>query len=48
MSVSEPVPVRRPLSLDAEVLRIAQQIREVGRTLDERYLDKGELSASCW
>jgi len=43
MSVSEPVPVRRPLSLDAEVLRIAQQIREVGRTLDERYLDKGEL-----
>src|SRR3954463_5616054 len=43
MSVSEPVPVRRPLSLDAEVLRIAQQIREVGRALDERYLDKSEL-----
>jgi MoxR-like ATPase len=43
MSVSETVPVRRPLSLDAEVLRIAQQIREVGRALDERYLDKGEL-----
>jgi MoxR-like ATPase len=43
MSVSETVPVRRPLSLDAEVLRIAQQVREVGRVLDERYLDKGEL-----
>src|SRR6185436_12896796 len=43
MSVSEPVPVRRPLSLDAEVLRIAQQVREVGRVLDERYLDKSEL-----
>ncbi len=43
MSVSEPVPVRRPLSLDAEVLRIAQQVREVGRVLDERFLDKSEL-----
>jgi MoxR-like ATPase len=43
MSVSEPVPVRRPLSLDAEVLRIAQQVREVGRVLDDRYLDKSEL-----
>src|SRR6478609_3086964 len=43
MSVSETVPVRRPPSLDAEVLRIAQQVRDVGRALDERYLDKGEL-----
>jgi MoxR-like ATPase len=31
------------LSLDADVLRIAQKVREVGRVLDERYLDKGEL-----
>jgi MoxR-like ATPase len=31
------------LSLDADVLRIAQKVRDVGRALDERYLDKGEL-----
>ena len=31
------------LSLDAEVLRVAQKVREVGRALDERYLDKSEL-----
>jgi len=31
------------LSLDADVLRVSQKVREVGRVLDERYLDKGEL-----
>jgi MoxR-like ATPase len=43
MSVSEPVAARRMLALDPETLRIAQKVREVGRALDERYLDKGEL-----
>ena len=31
------------LSLDADVLRVAQKVREVGRALDERFLDKSEL-----
>ena len=43
MSVSEPIATRRTLSLDADVLRVSQKVREVGRVLDERYLDKGEL-----
>src|SRR3954467_5791067 len=43
MSVTEPIAPRRMLSLDADVLRIAQKVRDVGRTLDERYLDKSEL-----
>src|SRR5437764_1317636 len=43
MSVSEPVAARRMLALDPETLRIAQKVRDVGRALDERYLDKGEL-----
>jgi MoxR-like ATPase len=43
MSVSEPIASRRMLSLDADVLRVAQKVREVGRALDDRYLDKGEL-----
>jgi MoxR-like ATPase len=43
MSVSEPIAPRRMLSLDADVLRVAQKVRDVGRDLDERYLDKGEL-----
>ena len=43
MSVSEPIAPRRMLSLDADVLRVAQKVREVGRALDERYLDKSEL-----
>jgi len=43
MSVSEPIATRRMLSLDADVLRVSQKVREVGRVLDERYLDKGEL-----
>src|SRR5215470_1781462 len=43
MSVSEPIATQRMLSLDADVLRIAQKVRDVGRALDERYLDKSEL-----
>src|SRR5262245_37098055 len=43
MTVSEPIATRRMLSLDGDVLRIAQKVREVGRALDERYLDKSEL-----
>jgi MoxR-like ATPase len=43
MSISEPVPARRLVPLDAEALRIAGKVREVGRALDARYLDKGEL-----
>jgi MoxR-like ATPase len=31
------------LSLDADVLRVAAKVRDVGRALDERYLDKNEL-----
>ncbi len=43
MSLGEPAAARRMLSLDAEVLRVAAKVREVGRALDERYLDKNEL-----
>lgn len=43
MSVSESVPARRLTPLDADILRIAQKVRDVGRALDERYLDKAEL-----
>src|SRR5262245_66420858 len=43
MSISEPVPARRLVPLDAEALRIAGKVREVGRVLDARYLDKGEV-----
>ncbi len=42
MSVSEPAPVPRQLPLDGEVLRIGQKLREVARTLDQRFLDKSE------
>ena len=44
-SVSEPLPTApaRPASLDAEALRIGHKLREVGRALDARYLDKAEL-----
>ncbi len=41
-SVSEPFPAAQP-PLDAEALRIGHKLREVARTLDARYLDKGEL-----
>ena len=43
MSVSESLPTRRLTPLDADVLRISQKVRDVGRALDERYLDKAEL-----
>jgi MoxR-like ATPase len=46
MSASEVNPspsVARPAGLDAELLRAAQKVREVGRALDERYLDKSEI-----
>src|SRR6059058_4041144 len=38
MSVSEPIATQRMLSLDADVLRIAQKVREVGRALDKSEL----------
>src|SRR6185312_2872357 len=41
-SVSEPFSTAQP-PLDAEALRIGHKLREVGRALDARYLDKGEL-----
>jgi MoxR-like ATPase len=41
-SVSEPLSAAQP-PLDAEALRIGHKLREVGRALDARYLDKGEL-----
>src|ERR1022692_2186587 len=43
MSAIDPAPAPRPAPLDAEALRIGQKIREVGRALDARYLDKAEL-----
>jgi MoxR-like ATPase len=39
--VSETLP--RQAGPDAELLRAAQKVREVGRALDERYLDKSEI-----
>lgn len=41
MSVSETLP--RQAGPDAELLRAAQKVREVGRALDDRYLDKAEI-----
>jgi MoxR-like ATPase len=32
-----------PLPLDADVLRLTHRLRDVGRELDQRYLDKSEL-----
>jgi MoxR-like ATPase len=43
MSAGDPVPLPRPARLDAEALRIGQKLRDVGRVLDARYLDKAEL-----
>src|SRR5258707_1833809 len=46
MSVSEPVDERssapRPAGPGAELLRAAEKVREVGRALDDRYLDSSE------
>ncbi|HVU50436.1 MAG TPA: AAA family ATPase [Polyangia bacterium] len=46
MSASEVEPsaaAARPPGPDAELLRAAQKVREVGRALDDRYLDKSEI-----
>jgi MoxR-like ATPase len=43
LSVSEPLTTPRLAPPDAELLRIAAKVREVGHALDERYLDKAEL-----
>jgi len=46
MAVSDPIPTStspRAPTPDAEVLRVAQKVREVGRALDERFLDKSEI-----
>ena len=44
MSVSESVPQKSRVSpLDAEILRLGQSLRDVGRSLDARFLDKAEL-----
>ena len=47
MSMSEtardPARAGLGLPLDADVLRLAHKLREVGRELDQRYLDKSEL-----
>jgi MoxR-like ATPase len=43
MSASDPAALPHPAPLDGEALRIAQKLREVGRALDARYLDKAEL-----
>src|SRR3954452_21190576 len=47
MSMSEtardPARAGLGLPLDAEVLRLTHKLREVGRELDQRYLDKSEL-----
>jgi len=43
MSAGDPAPMLRLAPLDAEALRIGEKLREVGRALDARYLDKAEL-----
>ena len=44
MSVGEPlIPAARPPGPDADLLRLTQKVRDVGRSLDERYLDKSEI-----
>ena len=46
MSASEvnpSAPAARAPGPDAELLRAAQKVREVGRALDDRYLDKSEI-----
>ncbi len=40
---SSPPSASRPAGPDAELLRAAQKVRDVGRVLDERYLDKSEI-----
>src|SRR2546421_733090 len=43
MSAGEPLPTAPVPALDTEALRIGHKLREVGRALDARFLDKGEL-----
>ncbi|HVR61786.1 MAG TPA: AAA family ATPase [Polyangia bacterium] len=43
MSVSETAPGGGQPALDTEALRLGHRLREVGRELDQRYLDKSEL-----
>ena len=43
MSVSETAPGSGQPTLDTEALRLGHRLREVGRELDQRYLDKSEL-----
>jgi len=43
MTVSESASRGRLGPIDADVLRVAQRLRDVARDLDERFLDKGEL-----
>jgi MoxR-like ATPase len=43
MSATDPAPGPRRAPLDGEALRIGHKLREVGRVLDARYLDKAEL-----
>jgi MoxR-like ATPase len=42
-SSREPAAGPRPAGPDAELLRAAEKVREVGRALDDRYLDKSEI-----
>src|SRR6185369_9371646 len=42
-SISETARPRPAVPIDADVLRLAQKLREVGRELDQRYLDKSEV-----
>ena len=43
MTASESTARGRLGPIDADVLRVAQRLRDVARDLDERFLDKGEL-----
>jgi len=43
MTASESTTRGRLGPIDADVLRVAQRLRDVARDLDERFLDKGEL-----
>jgi len=43
MTMGESARPRTSLPIDADVLRLAQKLRDVGRELDQRYLDKSEV-----
>lgn len=44
MTVGDTAARGRPGPIDADVLRLGQRLREVGRALDQRFLDKSELA----